>query len=271
MGLLIIVTVWASTGWHACIYLANLQVIDKAFYEAADIDGAGGLQKFRYITFPNLAPAMTISILFLLLGSLKAFDLPFALTNGGPGYATTMITQSIITEGVNSNRVGFASAMSILFLILIAVVTLFQVTFSTQARREPGMKKYKLSTLVTEIVMLGICAIFMIPIYYLVVSTFKTQAEIIESPLGLPTSLNLDNYMRALEGLDFFRHFFNSLLITSVSVVLIVMFGSMASYTIARKSNRAHAHLAQLFPDRIHGAAANDDAAAVPDHERICI
>ena len=132
MGLLIIVTVWASTGWHACIYLANLQVIDKAFYEAADIDGAGGLQKFRYITFPNLAPAMTISILFLLLGSLKAFDLPFALTNGGPGYATTMITQSIITEGVNSNRVGFASAMSILFLILIAVVTLFQVTFSTK-------------------------------------------------------------------------------------------------------------------------------------------
>lgn len=132
MGLLILVTVWASTGWHACIYLANLQVIDKAYYEAADIDGAGGFQKFRYITLPNLAPAMTISILFLLLGSLKAFDLPFALTNGGPGYATTMITQSIITEGINSNRVGFASTMSILFLILIAVVTLFQVTLSTK-------------------------------------------------------------------------------------------------------------------------------------------
>jgi raffinose/stachyose/melibiose transport system permease protein len=127
MGLLILVTVWASTGWHACIYLANLQVIDKSYYEAADIDGAGGWQKFRYITLPNLAPAMTVSVMFLLLGSLKAFDLPFALTNGGPGYATTMITQSIITEGVNSNRVGFASAMSILFLILIGVVTLFQV------------------------------------------------------------------------------------------------------------------------------------------------
>ncbi len=134
MVLLIIVTVWASTGWHACIYLANLQVIDKAFYEAADIDGADSFQKFRFITFPNLAPAMTISVLFLLLGSLKAFDLPFALTNGGPGYATTMITQSIITEGVNSNRIGFASAMSMLFLGLIAVVTLFQV--SVMSKRE---------------------------------------------------------------------------------------------------------------------------------------
>ncbi len=132
MVLLILVSVWASTGWHACIYLANLQVIDRTFYEAADIDGAGWWQKFRYITMPNLAPAMTISILFLLLGSLKAFDLPFALTNGGPGYATTMITQSIITEGVNSNRVGFASAMSILFLILIGIVTFFQVRFSSK-------------------------------------------------------------------------------------------------------------------------------------------
>ncbi len=132
MGLLILVTVWASTGWHACIYLANLQVIDKVYYEAADIDGAGGFQKFRYITLPNLAPAMTVSILFLLIGSLKSFDLPFALTNGGPGYATTMITQSIITEGVNSNRIGFASAMSILFLILIGVVTLFQVKVTSK-------------------------------------------------------------------------------------------------------------------------------------------
>lgn len=127
MALLILVTVWTSTGWHACIYLANLQVIDQALFEAADIDGGGALQKFRYITFPNLAPAMTISVLFLLLNSLKVFDLPFSLTEGGPGYATTMVTQSIITEGVNSNRIGFASAMSMMFLALIALVTFFQV------------------------------------------------------------------------------------------------------------------------------------------------
>ncbi len=100
------------------------------------------------------------------------------------------------------------------------------------------MKKYKLSTLVIEILMLLICAAFMIPIYYLVVNTFKTQAEIVASPLGLPSSLNFSNYARALDGLDFFRHFFNSLLITVVSVVLIVVFGSMAAYVIARKPNR---------------------------------
>jgi raffinose/stachyose/melibiose transport system permease protein len=138
MVLLILVTVWASTGWHACIYLANLQMIDPVYYEAASIDGAKLFAKFWYITLPNLAPAMTISVMFLLIGSLKAFDLPLALTNGGPGYATTMITQSIITEGVSSNLVGFASAMSVLFLILIGIVTVIQV-------RVMGSREEKLS------------------------------------------------------------------------------------------------------------------------------
>jgi ABC-type sugar transport system permease subunit len=127
MILLIMVNVWCLTGWHACIYLANIQMIDKTYYEAAEIDGAGGFAKFRTITFPFLAPAMTVSVMLLLTGSLKAFDLPFALTNGGPGYATTMVTQTIITEGISSSRVGFASAMSFLFFIVISVVALFQV------------------------------------------------------------------------------------------------------------------------------------------------
>ncbi len=77
---------------------------------------------------------MTISVLFLLLSSLKVFDLPFSLTEGGPGYATTMVTQSIISEGVGSSRIGFASAMSIMFLALIALVTFLQV--GVMSRRE---------------------------------------------------------------------------------------------------------------------------------------
>jgi ABC-type sugar transport system permease subunit len=134
MILLILVSVWCTTGWHACIYLANMQMIDNSYYEAAEIDGAGGFEKFTNITFPMLAPAMTVSVMLLLTGSLKAFDLPFALTGGGPGYATTMVTQTIITEGISSNRVGFASAMSMLFFIIISIVAIFQVR--TMGKRE---------------------------------------------------------------------------------------------------------------------------------------
>jgi raffinose/stachyose/melibiose transport system permease protein len=109
------------------------------------------------------------------------------------------------------------------------------------------MKKYMLSTLVTELCMLGLCALFMIPIYYLVVSTFKTQFEITSAPLALPTSLQLSNYVRALQGMNFFQHFCNSLLITSVSVIVIVVFGSMAAYTIARRHNRITRFLRSYF------------------------
>jgi len=108
-------------------------------------------------------------------------------------------------------------------------------------------RKYTPTTLFTEFIMLAICIVFMVPIYYLFVSTFKTQREIVEAPLALPGSLNLVNYMRALETMDFFRHFFNSLLITSLPVILIVVLGSMAAYAIARRPNRLTKFLRSYF------------------------
>ena len=109
------------------------------------------------------------------------------------------------------------------------------------------MRRYTPRTLAGEIVMLAICVVFFIPLYFLVISSFKTQAEIARSPLGLPNSINFENYGRALDGIDFFRHFYNSILITSISVVLIVVLGSMAAYTIARRTNRLTKILRSYF------------------------
>lgn len=136
MPLLILITVWSSVGWHACIYIANLQTISHDYYEAATLDGASKWQQFKSITFPMLTPAMSSSLLLLLTGNLKAYDLPYALTSGGPGTATTMITQTIIEEGVTSNRVGYASAMSFLFLIVIAVITVSVNMFIAKRERK---------------------------------------------------------------------------------------------------------------------------------------
>lgn len=135
MSFLILITVWSSVGWHACIYIANLQTISPDYYEAATLDGATAWQKFKNITFPMLAPSMTSSVLLLLTGSLKAYDLPYALTGGGPGTSTTMITQTIIEEGVTANRVGYASAMSFLFLIIIAIITVSLTLYMNKRER----------------------------------------------------------------------------------------------------------------------------------------
>lgn len=137
MVFLILVSVWNTLGWHACIYIASLQTIPRDYYEAATIDGAGAFAQFRYITFPMLAPAMTTSVMLLLTGSLKVFDLPFALTGGGPGYSTTMITQTIIDEGVSGNLVGLSSAMSFVFFLIISIITGVQLT--VMRRREENL------------------------------------------------------------------------------------------------------------------------------------
>lgn len=136
MPFLILITVWSSVGWHACIYIANLQTISSDYYEAATLDGATALQKFKNITLPMLAPSMTSSVLLLLTGNLKAYDLPYALTGGGPGTSTTMITQTIIEEGVTANRVGYASAMSFLFLLIIAVITVSLTMYMNKRERQ---------------------------------------------------------------------------------------------------------------------------------------
>ena len=130
----IMVNLWSVLGWHACIYLAQLQSIPAEYYEAATVDGANAWQKFRYITFPMLASAMTVSVMLLLVNSMKIFDLPFALTNGGPGTSTTMISQIIIKTGFVEKSYGKATAMSAIFFVFIAVISIVQL--NTMKKRE---------------------------------------------------------------------------------------------------------------------------------------
>lgn len=127
---IIIANVWRLTGWHACIYLARLQGISEEYYEAARIDGASGFAIFRYVTFPLLAPAMTISMMLIIIDGLKIYALPYALTGGGPGYRTTFMTQLIIQTGIGEKMVGKSSAMAVVFFAVILVVAVIQLRVS---------------------------------------------------------------------------------------------------------------------------------------------
>lgn len=108
-------------------------------------------------------------------------------------------------------------------------------------------KKYTKKTFAAEILMVALAFVFVIPVYYLVVSTFKGQQEIMEHPLALPVAFTLENYGRALESMDFWRNFGNSLLITLVSVVLIVIFGAMAAFSICRHQTKFSKFLSVFF------------------------
>jgi multiple sugar transport system permease protein/raffinose/stachyose/melibiose transport system permease protein len=129
------VALWSSTGWHAVIYLAYLQSIPADYYESATVDGSSPRQQFFHITLPLLTPAIVISQFLLLTSGLRVYDLPFTLTKGGPGYATTTITQSIITNGVAQGRYGLASALSVLFTVSVAVLVVVQLLLSRRLER----------------------------------------------------------------------------------------------------------------------------------------
>jgi raffinose/stachyose/melibiose transport system permease protein len=120
----IMVGVWAQAGWHAVLYLGYLQSIPHDYEDAALVDGASAVRRFFAITVPLLAPAMTVSVVLLMVSGLRVYELPLALTNGGPVYSTYTVTQNILLYGVSDGKFGEGSALSVVFLALVIVVLL---------------------------------------------------------------------------------------------------------------------------------------------------
>lgn len=120
------VQVWAHAGQMMIVFVAGLHSIPVELYEAAKIDGGGRWQVFRMVTWPLLAPSATIVVAYTTIQSFKAFDLIFTMTDGGPNYSTEILTTYIYHLAFASYSFGEASAVSVLFLILLSVLTVLQ-------------------------------------------------------------------------------------------------------------------------------------------------
>jgi len=121
------VFVWFHWGFGFLLFLAGLQDVPKELYEAASLDGANRWAKFRYITWPQLAPVTSIVSLLTLLAALQIFGTVQVLTDGGPGYHTMVPTLAIYNEAFVNWRYGSAAAMSVIFggaLVLLSVLQL---------------------------------------------------------------------------------------------------------------------------------------------------
>jgi len=118
--------VWMFVGYSTAIFLAGYAAIPQELDEAARLEGTSGWQRFRHIEVPLLASSFTINIVLSTIGTLKTFELPFIMTRGGPDGATRTLSLHIIDSLFGKYRFGFASALSIVMLILVVVVTLAQ-------------------------------------------------------------------------------------------------------------------------------------------------
>ena len=123
MPSLAITTVWWTLGFNFVLYLAGLQDIPRELYEAASIDGAGPLQQIRSITIPLLGRTTTLVAVLQVIASLKVFDQMYIMTAGGPNFSTRSILQYVYDEAFTNFRVGYASAVSMLFFVVVLSVS----------------------------------------------------------------------------------------------------------------------------------------------------
>jgi raffinose/stachyose/melibiose transport system permease protein len=124
---LLIANNWQWIGYWMLIYLAALQTIPAELYEAARVDGASAVDQFFRITLPMLAPAFTICIVGITIGSLKVYDLMVSSTNGGPGRASTSIVYLIYNTAIGGRQYGYGSAMSMTLVVALLIVAVIQL------------------------------------------------------------------------------------------------------------------------------------------------
>jgi multiple sugar transport system permease protein len=115
--------------------LAGLQTIPKSLYEAAEVDGAPTFSQFMEITLPMLRPAIVVALIFRTITAIQTFDIPFAMTNGGPGTATETLAMYIHKTTIDALDFGYGSALAMLMFLVSIIAT---TGYLRHTRRDPS-------------------------------------------------------------------------------------------------------------------------------------
>lgn len=126
---IILAAVWVQIGFCVVVFMAGLQAIPQELYEAAAIDGATPRQQRRFITIPMMAASITINVITTTIAGFKAYELPYLISKGLPGYSTLLITERIQFFGFDAFDYGKGSALSVVLLIIIALISLIQLIY----------------------------------------------------------------------------------------------------------------------------------------------
>lgn len=130
-----IVSGWKYAGFYMIIYLAALRRIPESLYEAARIDGAGAITQFFRITLPLLRDTTVVTVLLCVTGGFAAFDLFFAMTNGGPFNATEIPTTLIVKQAFDRGRFGYGVALTVIMAIVVGIVSILYLRVSQRGER----------------------------------------------------------------------------------------------------------------------------------------
>jgi multiple sugar transport system permease protein len=133
MPAIILLAVWKNFGYNMLIFIAGLQNIPAELYEAADLDGAGALRRFRHVTLPLLAPTFLFVGVITMIGYFQLFAEPYVMTAGGPLRSTTSLVLLMYEEGFRWWRMGVAAAVAFILFLIILAWTLLQFRLQREA------------------------------------------------------------------------------------------------------------------------------------------
>ncbi|WP_319421219.1 carbohydrate ABC transporter permease [Pleurocapsa sp. FMAR1] len=125
MPVLILLSSWKQLGFNLVVFLAGLQTIPQSHYEAAELDGADGWAKFRYITIPGLKPTIVFAVLTTAIFTLKSFEQVYIITGGGPLNSTNLLVYYIYEQAFSRFEFGYAAAAATILLIIALVFVYF--------------------------------------------------------------------------------------------------------------------------------------------------
>ena len=133
---IMIVCAWQAIAMTTIIYISWLQTVPEDVYEAGGLDGATGWKQFRYLTFPLIIPFFSINMVLCVKNFLMVFDQIMALTKGGPAQSTESISYLIYNNGMSGGQFGFQSANAVVFFIVIVIVSVAQMKFSSSKEEQ---------------------------------------------------------------------------------------------------------------------------------------
>ena len=121
-----IMSVWQGVGYQMIIFLGGLQAINPALYEAAEMDHASAWKKFKDITLPELKPLCVFVFITVTIGAFRMIVQPMVMTGGGPSSSTYTLVYDIYETGTVNWEIGLASAMAVVFVIFVVILTIVQ-------------------------------------------------------------------------------------------------------------------------------------------------
>lgn len=123
MASVIMVQIWKLMPVMFIVILAALQNVPKELHEAAELDGAGAMQRFRYVTFPVIRPTSVIITLLASIWTFQSFDIVYLLTGGGPADATEILSTLIYQKAFWASDIGYASALGMVMLVCLMILS----------------------------------------------------------------------------------------------------------------------------------------------------